>query len=217
LAKTKTDESELDNQARITLNLLNIVEDDASVSQRSMADDLGIALGLANAYLKRCVRKGLIKMRQAPANRYAYYLTPKGFTEKSRLTAEFLTQSFRLFRLARSESTDMFKYCQARGWRRVAFYGVGDLTEIMVMSARDFELELVAVVNGDSGATEFAGLPVVADLDPSAGADVAIVCDISRPQAAYDRARARFAAGQVLVPKFLGIPKKNSSGKGRVP
>jgi len=28
-----------------------------------------------------------MKIKQAPANRYVYYLTPKGFAEKSRLTA----------------------------------------------------------------------------------------------------------------------------------
>ena len=106
--KTDLDSSDLDNESRITLGLLNAVHDNSVASQRSMADTLDIALGLANAYLKRCVKKGLIKVRQAPANRYAYYLTPKGFTEKSRLTAEFLTQSFHLFRRARTESAELF-------------------------------------------------------------------------------------------------------------
>ena len=70
---------------RIVLNLLNSVDDGAQ-SQRRIAEDLGIALGLVNAYLKRCVKKGLVKVSQAPARRYAYYLTPQGFAEKSRLT-----------------------------------------------------------------------------------------------------------------------------------
>ena len=150
MAKTKTDTPDLDNEARITLGLLNVVHDNSAASQRSMAGDLGIALGLANAYLKRCVKKGLIKVSQVPANRYAYYLTPKGFTEKSRLTAEFLSQSFRLFRLARTESADLFGQCQSRGWNRVALCGLGDLTEIMTLSARDFDIELVTVVGGDA-------------------------------------------------------------------
>jgi len=51
---------------RIVLNLLNSVDDGAQ-SQRRIAEDLGIALGLVNAYLKRCVKKGLVKVRQAPA------------------------------------------------------------------------------------------------------------------------------------------------------
>ena len=78
MAKTGTNSSDLDNKAKITLGLLNMVHDNSATSQRSMAGDLGIALGLANAYLKRCVKKGLIKVSQVPANRYAYYLTPKG-------------------------------------------------------------------------------------------------------------------------------------------
>ena len=60
------------------------------MTQRHLADRLGVALGLANSYLRRCARKGLIKITQAPDNRYLYYLTPQGFTEKTRLTARYL-------------------------------------------------------------------------------------------------------------------------------
>ena len=83
-----------ESEARITLGLLDAVQRDSAVSQRRLSRDLGIALGLTNAYLKRCVRKGLIKMAATPANRYAYYVTPKGFTEKSRLTAQYLAHFF---------------------------------------------------------------------------------------------------------------------------
>ncbi len=67
MAKTKSEMPDLDNKSRITLGLLNMVQDNSRASQRSMASDLGIALGLANAYLKRCVKKGLVKVRQATA------------------------------------------------------------------------------------------------------------------------------------------------------
>ena len=73
------------------LGLLELVERDGAQSQRKLASDLGIALGLVNAYLKRCVKKGLLKIGQAPPRRYAYYLTPHGFAEKSRLTVEYLS------------------------------------------------------------------------------------------------------------------------------
>ena len=85
----------------ITLGVLDAVEQNATVTQRSVARELGIALGLANSYLRRCVRKGLIKVKQIPPNRYLYYLTPKGFAEKSRLTASYLAHSFSFFRRAR--------------------------------------------------------------------------------------------------------------------
>src|SRR3990170_1377431 len=86
--------SETEQNERIVLDLLTSVEHDGERSQRHIAAELGIALGLVNAYLKRCVKKGLVKVSQAPARRYAYYLTPQGFAEKSRLTVE----AARLFR-----------------------------------------------------------------------------------------------------------------------
>ena len=79
------------------LGLLTSIERDSPITQRKLAGDLGIALGLANSYLRRCMRKGLIKMSQVPLNRYAYYLTPQGFAEKSRLTAEYLVGVVQLF------------------------------------------------------------------------------------------------------------------------
>ena len=75
-----------DRDDSVTLNILDTAEQNEHISQRDLSRKLGVALGLANSYLKRCVRKGLIKVQQAPANRYLYYLTPKGFSEKSRLT-----------------------------------------------------------------------------------------------------------------------------------
>src|SRR5262245_40717266 len=73
---------------RIRLGLLESAERDSAQSQRRLAAGLGIAVGLVNIYLKRCVKKGLLKMTEAPARRYAYYLTPSGFSEKARLTLE---------------------------------------------------------------------------------------------------------------------------------
>ena len=43
------------NDPSITLGLLTAIEQDSTLTQRSVAKDLGIALGLANSYLKRCV------------------------------------------------------------------------------------------------------------------------------------------------------------------
>ena len=86
---------------RVVLGLLESVEQDGATSQRRLAAELGIAVGLVNAYLNRCIQKGLVKVSQAPARRYAYYLTPQGFVEKSRLSLEYLAYSFRFFRQAK--------------------------------------------------------------------------------------------------------------------
>ena len=135
MAGSKSPSETLDNESEITLGLLNAVHDNSAITQRSVARDLGIALGLANAYLKRCIRKGYIKVQQIPSNRYAYYLTPQGFAEKTRLTADYLTYSFTFFRRAREQCAAALEECERRSWRRVALAGASELSEILTLSA----------------------------------------------------------------------------------
>ncbi len=111
----------------LILEILSTVERDNRTTQRKLSRELDIALGLANAYVKRCVKKGYIKIRQVPLNRYAYYLTPKGFGEKSRLTAEYLTVSFNFFRDARAQCATLFERCTANGLHTLALAGDLDL------------------------------------------------------------------------------------------
>ena len=95
----------------MTLGVLSAVEEDSSITQRSLSNTLGIALGLTNSYLKKCIDKGLVKIKQVPANRYAYYLTPTGFNEKSRLTTEYLKLSFSFYRRAKNDLTNIMSEC----------------------------------------------------------------------------------------------------------
>src|SRR6202047_1963447 len=100
-------------KTRIMLGLLESVQRGDAHSQRRLAAELGIALGLVNAYLKRCIKKGLVKVSEAPARRYAYYLTPHGFAEKSRLTVEYLSWSFSFFRRAREDCATVLRAAHA--------------------------------------------------------------------------------------------------------
>src|ERR1700733_6588894 len=118
---------------RIVLDLLNSVEQDGAQSQRRIAAELGIALGLVNAYLKRCIKKGLVKVHDAPARRYAYYLTPQGFAEKSRLTVDYLSASFSFFRLAKGDCARAFEAAKTNGFSRLVLAGKSDLAEIAIL------------------------------------------------------------------------------------
>src|SRR5579885_3412822 len=131
--------------SRIMLGLLDAVEQDRAHSQRHLASELGIALGLVNAYLKRCVKKGLVKVSDAPARRYAYYLTPQGFAEKSRLTVQYLSNSFSFFRLAKSDCA--LVQAKARGFSRVVLAGQSDLAEVAILCAVEAGIAIVAVVD----------------------------------------------------------------------
>ena len=197
-------------ETEITLGVLDAVEQNARMTQRSVASELGIALGLANAYLKRCVRKGLIKVKQIPPNRYLYYLTPKGFAEKSRLTAEYLGSSFTFFRRARTQLEEAMALCRERGWQRVALCGVGELAEIASLCNAEFHLDLVVVAPG--AAKRVAGLAGAPDLAAAGGVDAAIVTDLARPQATFDALKAQLAPKRILTPRLLRITR---AGNGK--
>src|SRR5258708_6248234 len=122
---------------RIVLDLLNSVEHDGERSQRHIAAELGIALGLVNAYLKRCIKKGLVKVHDVPARRYAYYLTPRGFAEKSRLTVQYLSDSFSFFRLAKRDCAQVLDAAKANGFSRLVLAGQSDLAEIAILCAME--------------------------------------------------------------------------------
>jgi DNA-binding MarR family transcriptional regulator len=199
--------SEEHENSRIVLGLLESVERDGAQSQRKLASDLGIALGLVNAYLKRCVKKGLLKIGQAPARRYAYYLTPHGFAEKSRLTVEYLSGSFSFFRRAREDCSSVLKSAHMRGWNRVALLGVSDLAEIAMICALEQSITIVAVVDAKATTDRFVGTRVVASIDAVPGGfDALVVTDL---EATGDTVRAvseRVGTDRLLVPALLRIP-----------
>ena len=107
---------------RIVLGLLSSVENDGDRSQRRIAAELGIALGLVNAYLKRCIKKGLVKVHDAPARRYAYYLTPQGFAEKSRLTVEYLSSFVFVFSAGQSRLHARLSIGEASGTSKISCF-----------------------------------------------------------------------------------------------
>jgi len=194
---------EADN-SRIVLGLLESVERDGAQSQRKIASDLGIALGLVNAYLKRCVKKGLLKIGQAPPRRYAYYLTPHGFAEKSRLTVEYLSSSFEFFRRARGDCSAVMKKAQSENWNRVVLIGVSDLAEIAIICALEQGLSIVAVVDAKSTADRFVGSPVVSSLAAVPEKfDALVVTDLQATRASVKAVSDQFAAERVLVPALL--------------
>jgi DNA-binding MarR family transcriptional regulator len=192
--------------SRIVLGLLESVERDGAQSQRKLASDLGIALGLVNAYLKRCVKKGLLKMGQAPARRYAYYLTPHGFAEKSRLTVEYLSSSFSFFRSAREDCSSLLETARANGWNRVVLIGVSDLAEIAMICALEQGISVVAVVDSTSAKERFVGVLIAKSLEAvREGFDALLVTDLQATRESVQAMEKKFGTERVLLPALLGI------------
>lgn len=208
-------EGQRTEDGRILLDLLNSVERDGGQSQRRLASELGIALGLVNAYLRRCVKKGLVKATATPARRYMYYLTPQGFAEKSRLTVEYLSVSFGFFRRAKAECGVVFRSAAERDLHRVALAGICDLAEIAMICALDTGVKITAVVDDKLVQSHFFGVPVFTSFEAiSDNCDAVLITDLQHAARLTEQASALFGADRVLIPKLLLPPPRVTNGIG---
>jgi DNA-binding MarR family transcriptional regulator len=183
----------MDVESRRDLQLLEALEQEATITQRTLASRLGIALGLTNLYLKRLIRKGYVKCVTVSPNRLVYSLTPRGVARKARLTYEFMKYSLDFYRDARQHLRSSLAVAVARQ-KRVAIFGTGDAAELVYLLIRDMGLELTAVFDADGGRT-FLGLPVHAITDQaSVNYDVLIVAVLERP------------AGNLKLIRRCGVP-----------
>jgi DNA-binding Lrp family transcriptional regulator len=148
----------MDVEEHRDLRVLEAVQQDSRLTQRGLASKLGIALGLANIYLKRMVHKGYIKCVNVQPNRISYLITPRGIAEKARLTYEFMDYSLHLYGEVRQHLRAALRECAAAG-KRVAIYGSGEAAELAYLSLKESGLEPVAVFDSDGGG-EFLGMPV---------------------------------------------------------
>jgi DNA-binding MarR family transcriptional regulator len=146
------------------LAILTAIGEKQSLTQRLLAERLGVALGLTNLYLKRLVTKGYVKVTDFPAKpaarkRLRYLLTAKGLSEKTRLTYEYMHRSLDLYRLTREALREALVHLPRSGVRRVALYGRGEAAELAYLTLREIGLEPVAVFAPEPGGT-FLGIPV---------------------------------------------------------
>lgn len=154
----------MDQKDLRTLRILEQFEKDQIPSQRDLARELNISLGLVNAFIKRLAQKGYFKITTIPRKRVKYILTPKGLAEKSRLTYEFIQYSIEFYRTAREKLRELFQALVDDGVRRIVLYGAGDLAEIAYLSLQGTALEIVAVVDDEKKGQDLLGSVV---LDPS--------------------------------------------------
>jgi len=167
-------------ESRRDLQLLEALEQESTITQRTLASRLGIALGLTNLYLKRLIRKGYVKCVTVSPNRLVYALTPKGVARKGRLTYEFMKYSLDFYRDARQHLRSSLSRAVAQR-QRVAIYGTGDAAELVYLLVRDMGLELVAVFSPEP-AEPFLGVRVLPIVEHATVTyDVLVVAVLERP------------------------------------
>jgi DNA-binding MarR family transcriptional regulator len=132
-----------------SLLLLDEISKGFPLSQRDLSKKLDIALGLVNSYIRNLVSKGYITIKAIPAKRYAYYLTPKGFAEKTRLTYHHLQNFTNLYREARRDFKELFSNLYKKGVKSILFAGADEAAEIAYLSLQEFDIGFAGIVDSE--------------------------------------------------------------------
>jgi DNA-binding MarR family transcriptional regulator len=145
--------------------ILSAVATNDRVSQRSLANNLGIALGLTNLLMRRLSRKGWVRIVRLRPNRVRYMLTPAGIAERARMSREALQRSVKFYAEARNRIRDSFAELSSEmsaantsDAKRIVFFGAGEVAEIGYVCLQETDLQLVGVIDESRG--HFFGMPV---------------------------------------------------------
>jgi DNA-binding MarR family transcriptional regulator len=154
----------MERQVERELEILTAIGEGRPLTQRDLAQRLGVALGLTNLYLKRLARKGFIKIvdfprKPAARKRLRYLVTPTGIAEKSRLTYEHIAYSLSLYRRARQTLRESLTRLPEVGMKRIALCGTGEAAELAYLALKEFGLEPVGVF-ANGGVGTFLGFTV---------------------------------------------------------
>ncbi|MEK6744846.1 MAG: winged helix-turn-helix transcriptional regulator [Nitrospirota bacterium] len=137
------------------LQILDELSNNDALTQRDLSKRMGIALGLVNSYLKNLIAKGYITVKNIPSKRYAYYLTPTGFAEKSRLAYDLLHDYTRIYREAKNNYRQLFFELERSGAKRIVFAGADEVAEFAYITLQETGLELAGIVDGDRAGEQF--------------------------------------------------------------
>ena len=170
------------------LEILTAIGEGRPLTQRVLAQRLGIALGLTNLYLKRLAKKGSIKITEFPRKpaarkRLRYLLTPRGISEKTRLTYEHIAYALNLYRRARETLRGELSRLPESGMKRIVLYGTDEAAELAYLTLKEAGIEPIAVFGAAPGG-QFLGFTVHALAELVADeCDAVVVATFDRPEA----------------------------------
>lgn len=145
------------------LTILEHIEQNPDATQASLALQLGVAVGTINWHLKRLIEKGYVKVRRAERRKLRYIITTEGMALRTRLTIDYIQNSFRLYRLVRQRVMAALDLLTTAGYRRARIGGDGDVAEVCRLTC----LERGVEVGSDSDLPELKihGLKIFVFLD----------------------------------------------------
>ncbi len=128
--------------------LLNEIAYDSKVTQSSLSDRLGIAVGSVNWYIKRLIHRGWVKVSRLDRTRLQYDLTPEGmavFTQRAML---YMRDSLKVYVSLRDKARSLVSELKQQGVTEVYLQGHDEVMDILRLTCIENGIQIVDASNG---------------------------------------------------------------------
>jgi FlaA1/EpsC-like NDP-sugar epimerase len=132
--------------------ILDLIEKDAHMTQRMIAEAIGVAVSMVNFYLDDYEKKGLIKRVKHSTKIVEYFVCKKGLERKKLLNIWYLKSSHDIYSQAKDNVVEFLNQIIDKGFKKILLYGAGEVAEIMLQvihNDKDIPLEVIAVIDDD--------------------------------------------------------------------
>ena len=187
------------------LNFFNALEKAEEKTQKRISSEIAVSIGMANTLIKRFLKKGFIKVQQAPYKRFIYYLTPQGFSDKLKLVKEYINESLGFFRKVRAEFNKILISDKSDGYY---LYGISEICEIAILSALDNNKKIISIVDEKFKQKKFLNLSVVKRLPKKLHKNKIILTDQINAQADYFKLIKTYDSKSILIIDSLFVSTK---------
>ena len=188
----------------LELKVLSKIQKNEKVSQRSISKDLNVALGFSNALIKKLVKKGFLKLSQAPMQRYFYYITPKGLIEKANLTKQFLKSSLDFYKRAKDDYESEFIKLKKLNYKNIILAGTGELAEIAILASNYQEVKIHFIYDNKAKQKTFCGYKVLKKFNKNFNKTntVFILSESQTTNDVFNEIKKKF---NIHIPQFLNL------------
>jgi len=140
------------------IELIELIGRKPTASQRSLASEIKISLGMVNLFLRKLTKKGLLTIQKVNQRDLEYILTPEGLKARAGYNLDYLDKRLNHFVRAKEMVTDKLDQLIADGYRSVYIMAKGEWSEIGFIAAMNMDISLAGFVGSVSG--RFLGQPV---------------------------------------------------------
>ncbi len=120
------------------INIISEIQKNPLVDQRTIAQNVGLSLGLTNLIIKKLAKTGYIKIRQLNKKKLQYILTPEGFAEKAKKSYNYTLKTIKLFKEIKSKIQQLILDFQQQGVKKFIIIGNNELTDIVEFAFKTF-------------------------------------------------------------------------------